>query len=213
MLKTDFPDTAAIVRRLRRFEEHFVASFVDRFASLPVRVQLASVAVAIRHVPEVVLGSTIVVSLQQYLRMSASSLAAEIESRRDYVIIIPEELFREAQAARSQMAGQRYGWNHFFFQNRMSSRTTYYCSLFHLNDGVDEGWRMKYKECYFSKSLTWRYFSVFRCWILIRFKLPGFSCNLMKLKGPEIPDMQQFRHSTHRRLARGRLLNRELQFR
>lgn len=83
-----------------------MASFVDRFTSLPVRVQLASVAVALRHVPEVVHGSTIVVSLQQYLRMSSSSLAAEIESRRDYVITIPEELFREAQAARCRIAGQ-----------------------------------------------------------------------------------------------------------
>jgi len=107
MSKEDFPDTATIKTRLKLFEEHFVTMFLTSFTSLPVRLRAAIVSLAVRK-PEPETAATDTgsaaappssVSLYHYFRCPAAAAAA-IEARRDYVITVPETVFRDAVAAR-----------------------------------------------------------------------------------------------------------------
>jgi len=101
--KEDFPDTATVKTRLKQFEEHFVAMFITSFTSLPVRLRVAIVSLAVRKAePEATADATTgsgAVSLYHYFRCPAAAAAA-IEARRDYVITVPETVFRDAVAAR-----------------------------------------------------------------------------------------------------------------
>jgi len=105
MRKEDFPDTATIKTRLKQFEEHFVSLFLVSFNSLPVRLRAAIVSLAVRKPePETVDADTGkappgAVSLYHYFRCPPS-VAAAIEARRDYVITVPETVFRDAVTAR-----------------------------------------------------------------------------------------------------------------
>ena len=110
MNKEDFPDTATIKTRLKQFEDHFVAMFLTSFNSLPVRLRAATVSLAVRKPePEIVITSDAgrpsaaaplsAVSLYHYFRCPPA-VAAAIEARRDYVITVPETVFRDAVAAR-----------------------------------------------------------------------------------------------------------------
>jgi len=100
----DFPDTATVKSRLKQFEEHFVAMFLASFTSLPVRLRAAIVSLAVRR-PEPEVGADAAaappsaVSLYHYFRCPPTAAAA-IEARRDYVITVPETVFRDAVAAR-----------------------------------------------------------------------------------------------------------------
>jgi len=105
MNKEDFPDTTTIKTRLKQFEDHFVAMFLASFTSLPVRLRTAIVSLAVRK-PEIATADTEsaaappnAVSLYHYFRCPPA-VAAAIEARRDYVITVPETVFRDAVAAR-----------------------------------------------------------------------------------------------------------------
>jgi len=103
MSKEEFPDTATIKTRLKQFEEHFVTMFLTSFNSLPIRLRAAIVSLAVRkpepETPATDTGSPAAVSLYHYFRCPAAAAAA-IEARRDYVITVPETVFRDAVAAR-----------------------------------------------------------------------------------------------------------------
>ena len=109
MSKEEFPDTETIKTRLKRFEDHFVAMFLTSFTSLPVRLRAAIVSLALRKPePETATTDTTgsaaappptAVSLYHYFRCTPV-VAAAIEARRDYVITVPETVFRDAVAAR-----------------------------------------------------------------------------------------------------------------
>jgi len=101
MSKDDFPDTATIKIRLKQFEDHFVTMFLTSFTSLPVRLRAAIVSLAVRK-PEQETQTTDppgAVSLYHYFRCSPDAAAA-IEARQDYIITVPETVFRDAVAAR-----------------------------------------------------------------------------------------------------------------
>ena len=107
MGKEEFPDTATIKTRLKQFEENFVEMFLTSFNSLPVRLRAAIVSLAVRKPePETATSKTEgtaappnAVSLYHYFRCPPAAAAA-IEARRDYVITVPETVFRDAIAAR-----------------------------------------------------------------------------------------------------------------
>jgi len=107
MNRDDFPDTETVKTRLKQFEEHFVALFLTSFTSLPVRLRAAIVSLAVRK-PDTETATTgtrsvapppNAVSLYHYFRCPPTAAAA-IEARRDYVITVPETVFRDAVAAR-----------------------------------------------------------------------------------------------------------------
>lgn len=104
MKKEDFPDTATVKSRLRQFEDHFVSTFLTSFNSLPVRLRAAIVSLAVRKPEPETVGESAAappggVSLYHYFRCSPAAAAA-IEARREYVITVPEAVFRDAVAAR-----------------------------------------------------------------------------------------------------------------
>jgi len=74
--------------------------FIASFTSLPVRLRAAIVSLAVRKPePETADTGSAAVSLYHYFRCPAGAAAA-IEARRDYVITVPETVFRDAVAAR-----------------------------------------------------------------------------------------------------------------
>jgi len=110
MNKEDFPDTTTIKTRIKQFEDHFVSMFLVSFNSLPVRLRAATVSLAVRKPePETATATDAgraaaaappaAVSLYHYFRCPPAAAAA-IEARRDYVITVPETVFRDAVAAR-----------------------------------------------------------------------------------------------------------------
>ena len=110
---SDFPAGDFVRRRLQLFEKTFVSNVTRLFSALPLDVRLASVALAVRAVPDE--SRYVRVTLADFLHTTSSEQTTQLSSdflelcaagRSEFVACVPEALFPGITHARSDKVQQ-----------------------------------------------------------------------------------------------------------